>query len=156
MEDDKHRQLRETYRNLMDGELLSLAADAGSLTFNARQALMEEMAKRGLNDRNIPESTRPPSGERSGIKHHGNKSGFFSILKKSGLAMTLGAWGVFWICAKSHLFPKDWMVPALFLLIVPLMVTGAVLELLRINKKELRRKRLAKAFGMDKENGKRI
>ena len=79
-----------------------------------------------------------------------------TIAKNSGMAIIYGAWGILLICAKSHLFPKDWRGPALFLLIVSLMVMGAVLELLRINKKDRRRKRLAKAFGIGKKSGKHV
>lgn len=44
----EHLRLREEYSRMMDGELEGLAVDAVDLTDQARQALREEMALRGL------------------------------------------------------------------------------------------------------------
>jgi hypothetical protein len=151
MDGEKLEQLREIYRNLLDGELLSLAADAKSLTDVARQVLQEEMARRGLNELDVPEYTKHASEDYSGVPRRGNKSGFLSILKKSGWAVILGIFGLFLACARFHLFPNGWMVTAFWFLILPLMVIGAILELLRIRKKEHRRERLAIACGLDKK-----
>ena len=156
MEGEKLEQLRETYRNLLDGELLSLAADAKSLTDVARHVLQEEMTRRGLNELDVPKSTKHASGDYSGAPRRGNKSGFLSILKKSGWAVIIGLYGLSRACARFHLLPNRWMATAFWFLILPLMVIGAILELQRIRKKERRRKRLAIAFGLDKAKEKHL
>jgi hypothetical protein len=109
MEGQKLEQLRETYRNLMDQELLSLAADAKSLTDVARHVLQEEMARRGLNELDVPELTKHAPEESSGVLRRGNKSGLLFILKKHGWVIILILYGLFRACARFHLFPNGWM-----------------------------------------------
>jgi hypothetical protein len=45
------QRLTDLYREMYDGELLELAADAGDLTETARQVLRDEMKRRGLDER---------------------------------------------------------------------------------------------------------
>ena len=152
MEGEGLEKLRETYRGLLDGELLSLAADAKSLTDVARFALQEEIGGRGLNERDVSESGRPAPEEHSEVPHRGNRSRFLSTLKKSGWVVILILYGLNRAWFRFHQSPSRWLTNASGCLILLLTVVLAMLELRQIRKKERRRKRLAIAFGLDKKN----
>jgi len=150
MEGEKLEQLRETYRNLLDGELLSLAADAKSLTDVARFVLQEEIARRGLNERDLAKLSTHASEEYSEVPRQRNRSKLLFIFKNSGSVFIFILYGLNYAWTRFHHYPKRWMATASWFLILLCMVISAIFELRRIKKKERRRKRLATAFGLDK------
>jgi hypothetical protein len=64
------QRLTENYSRMYDAELLELAADAADLTEQARQALSDEMRKRGLQTQRaaaISQRTADPMGKRAAV-----------------------------------------------------------------------------------------
>jgi hypothetical protein len=131
---------------LTDGALLSLAANFQSLTDVAREALQEELARRRLSEQDVEElalqpkapSRRPISGLLLPLKRH-------PLVVAIALCVIIRGWARFHPSANARM-ATFWGL-SIFLLIV----TGAILELRRIGKKERRRKRLAIAFGLNKK-----
>lgn len=145
MEDDKLRQIRETYRNLLDRELLSLAADSNSLTDVGRSVLKEEMTRRGL-DVEFGGKATIPSDARQKVHRRIMPSGTPSLIEKYGWLVAIVLFGLIRIAASSHRFPQGGLQAATGILLL-LMVSLAIFELIRIRKRERRRKHLAVAIG---------
>jgi hypothetical protein len=56
---EEWRRLTELYREMYDGELMTLAAEPEDLTETARQVLRDEMSRRGLDDPRAPKKPSP-------------------------------------------------------------------------------------------------
>jgi len=148
MEGLEIERLRDTYRGLLDGEILSLAADAKSLTDVARSALQEEIARRGLNAPTATPSTQALH-KRAEIPSWRNWSKLASTSKKHGSSLLLLVYGLSYAWIRFRYPQQHWIPGAFRLLILVWVIVGAVFEIRRINKKQRRRTRLAHAFHLD-------